>query len=400
MKKKLCPKCKTENPAEANFCRRCAYQFNENSLDIFEKRNQALEAKNERLKVKYSKLKEEKDRYERWWCEERKSVSFYKKLFISFLVAFLLTLLAGIIGAYFFFRDIKDSEQTSIKTITENVQSLPNKPNEKLSINKKISEDVVKPTIPNDFILAKGGTLHNKEWDEKNEKYVYCDYLLDDFYICQHEVTQDEYEKTMGGIEKKNYEWTIPAWDSPEKTIHVKGEKIPVVARYKDFVEFCNKKSAEEGYDGFYSINGNAITFNPHGNGYRLLFELEWIYAAKGGKSQDSYKYVGSNSLKEVAWYGGNSNNKPHEVCSKKPNSLGIYDMAGNVSELLETKKKYRLVAGNDFYIWTGYSPDFFTPYDISYYFTDDDKLDFCGARIALITKSMTNKNSKLCARY
>jgi formylglycine-generating enzyme required for sulfatase activity len=54
-----------------------------------------------------------------------------------------------------------------------------------------------------------------------------------------------------------------------------------------------------------------------------------------------SKKFVGStgdNSISDYAWHGpsgvkGNSDSKIHEVKTKLPNELGIYDMNGNVEE-------------------------------------------------------------------
>jgi formylglycine-generating enzyme required for sulfatase activity len=66
---------------------------------------------------------------------------------------------------------------------------------------------------------------------------------------------------------------------------------------------------------------------------FYLPSELEWEYAASGGPNNDHYIYSGSDDVNSVAWYKGNSNDLTHEVGSKYPNSLGIYDMSGNVRE-------------------------------------------------------------------
>jgi len=68
--------------------------------------------------------------------------------------------------------------------------------------------------------------------------------------------------------------------------------------------------------------------------GYRLPTEAQWEYAAKGGNgSPGNYTYAGSNTVYDVAWTPGNSDDKTHEVGKKAPNGLGLYDMSGNVLE-------------------------------------------------------------------
>lgn len=67
---------------------------------------------------------------------------------------------------------------------------------------------------------------------------------------------------------------------------------------------------------------------------YRLPFEYEWEYAAKGGKKSKKYKYSGGDEIGNVGWYFFPYNSyAPVRVGELKPNELGLYDMTGNVWE-------------------------------------------------------------------
>lgn len=70
------------------------------------------------------------------------------------------------------------------------------------------------------------------------------------------------------------------------------------------------------------------------GTPFRLPTREEWMLAARGGNPNSTNTYSGDSNIENVAWYKGNSSNILHNLATKEPNELGIYDMCGNYGEM------------------------------------------------------------------
>ena len=88
--------------------------------------------------------------------------------------------------------------------------------------------------------------------------------------------------------------------------------------------------------------------------GFALPSVEEWEYAAHGGENKETTLYVGDDDVDKVAWYKDNSDGKAHPSDGqqgKDPNTLDLYDMSGNVSELcnspFDESGLYTICGGN-----------------------------------------------------
>ena len=155
------------------------------------------------------------------------------------------------------------------------------------------------------MIAVEGGTFQMGATSEQGSD-AYSDespvhsVTLSDYYIGETEVTQELWEAVMG---------SNPSYFSgyPQRPV----EDVS----WYDCQTFISKL--------------NELT----GKNFRFPTEAEWEYAARGGNKSKGYKYSGSNTIGNVAWYKVNSGSETHDVKTKQANELGIYDMSGNVYE-------------------------------------------------------------------
>ena len=272
--------------------------------------------------------------------------------------------------------------------------------NDEVSVDSLEFHNVIQPNIqphvPSDFVFAIGGDFsYEKNYIENHTKHTVH---IDSFYISAYELTQGEYKRVMGNLKRENRLWLLrQSWyigEGPEY-IEVTGDSIPVRGSYEEFVYYCNKRSHQEGYDGFYEIMGDTIKVKVNGNGYRLVTPYEWIYISYGGKYYKQEKYLGGNSLGEVAWYAENSKGKPHPVGQKKPNRLGVYDIQGNVREILQGKNNDKIYCSMlgcyNVYNWN--YPQTYDPTSIWTNRKGSDKEETYGTRIALVPQGYSNNN-------
>ena len=242
-----------------------------------------------------------------------------------------------------------------------------------------------KTLFEKDFVFVKGATIEGAiQAEGYPESYWFkagAKHVIKDFYICNHEITQQEF--AMYGM--KHY----------DVRVELSGESIgPYYPAHQinwfEVLMYCNRRSVAEGLTPCFSIGGET---NPDkwgrqpdsqedpgwddwyhakcdftANGYRLPTIVEWEYAARGGNGLTGYqyKYAGSDILDEVAWYATDG---LREVMQKKPNTLGIYDMCGNIEE----------------WCWERYGNDTLRRYAGGYYYFKDEKdfvlsnLGYCG---------------------
>ena len=167
----------------------------------------------------------------------------------------------------------------------------------------------------------------------KKDELPVHEVCLDGFYAGKYEVTQDVYLQIVGSnpsrFQKGNVYIEPTAAPTTghmtkfRKSVSRTGKNHPVEnASWEDAHLFIKKLNQKTG-----------LTF-------RLPTEAEWEYIARGGGKRLKYATSSTRSVFfetylfiQGAWGKPGSGRVTHKVGSAEPNSLGFYDLSGNVRE-------------------------------------------------------------------
>jgi formylglycine-generating enzyme required for sulfatase activity len=137
----------------------------------------------------------------------------------------------------------------------------------------------------------------------------------------------------LGKYDVTQAQWRLMMGNNPSKFLSC-GDTCPVErVNWNDVQDFIQKLNSKTGRQ------------------YRLPTEEEWEYACYGGNNTE---YCGGSIPDNVAWYFNNSNETTHPVGKKLANGYGLFDMSGNVSQLMQnnfdTEHDWHVVRGGSWF--------------------------------------------------
>ena len=245
-----------------------------------------------------------------------------------------------------------------MKTISDNTLSIPTFSVDDIKGDSITLEDksIIERLIKN-MVLVKNGIYLQNIYDVKTFRGAIITSAkpsaieVDSFYISKYPITQKEWFLVMG-------------YDPSE--YDVQDEDLPV---FNVFYEECLRFIAKL----------NRIT----GLRFDLPTSAQWDYAAHGGRTNNFH--LEDKTYEEISNYAWIDVETPFPVGLKDSNTLGIYDMFGNVGELCKRIDGEDIVKGGKITkerIYTGAVVNGYNTYSYHDYWSETLAPDNVGFRL------------------
>ena len=173
------------------------------------------------------------------------------------------------------------------------------------------------PITAGSFLMGSSNTEKNRKADEGPQRTI----TIPAFWMGAFEVSRDEFDVFFN-----------------DNNISENSAVDAITRPSPQYIDY----SLGMGKEGGYPVNSLSQyaalmycrwLYNKTGIFYRLPSETEWEYACRAGSTTAYFFGSDTAELEKYAWYKNNSTDKFHQAGLKLPNTWGLFDILGNVSE-------------------------------------------------------------------